>query len=62
MFIGLLGLLLCVDFPETWSSRFFNPDEMKFLQLRVKYANGPIAPDSTFRWSAFWEAVKDWKT
>ncbi|KUJ19133.1 putative high-affinity nicotinic acid transporter [Mollisia scopiformis] len=62
MFIGIIGLWLCVDFPETWSSRFFKADEMKFLQLRVKYANGPIAPDDTFRWSAFWEAVKDWKT
>ncbi|KKY20010.1 putative high-affinity nicotinic acid [Phaeomoniella chlamydospora] len=62
MFFGLVGFWLCVDFPETWSSRFFRPDEMKFLQLRVKYANGPIAPDDTFKWSAFLEAVKDWKT
>ncbi|KAF4633608.1 hypothetical protein G7Y89_g4509 [Cudoniella acicularis] len=62
IFFGILGLWLCVNFPETWSSRFFKPDEMKFLQLRVKYENGAVAPDDTFRWSAFWEAVKDWKT
>ncbi|KAF8861327.1 putative high-affinity nicotinic acid transporter [Acephala macrosclerotiorum] len=51
IFVGLLGLWLCVDFLEAWSSRFFSPDEMN-----------PIAPDDTFRWSAFWVAVKDWKT
>jgi hypothetical protein len=62
IFFGLLGFWLCVDFPESWSSRFFKEDEMKFLQLRVKYQDGPVQPDNTFRWSAFWEAVKDWKT
>jgi MFS family permease len=62
MFFGLLGFWLCVDFPESWSSRLFSADEMRFLQLRVKYKAGPIAPDDTFRWSAFFEAVKDWKT
>ncbi|TVY41297.1 High-affinity nicotinic acid transporter [Lachnellula occidentalis] len=62
MFVGLLGFWLCVDFPESWSSRFFKADEMRFLQLRVKYQDGPVSPDEEFRWSAFWEAVKDWKT
>lgn len=62
VFCGILGLWLCVDFPETWSSSWFSADEMRFLQLRVKYKDGPIPPDSTFRWSAFIEAVKDWKT
>ncbi|KAK5118727.1 hypothetical protein LTR85_007933 [Meristemomyces frigidus] len=62
MFFGLLGLWLCVDFPENWSSRFFAGEDMRYLKLRVKYADGPIPPDDTFRWSAFFEAVKDWKT
>lgn len=62
MFFGLLGLWLCVDFPETWSSSFFKPDEMRFLKLQVKYQDGPTTSDDTFRWSAFWEAVKDLKT
>lgn len=62
MFFGIVGLWLCVDFPENWSSRFFKPDEMRFLQLRVKYQDGPVAPDDSFKWSSFWEAVKDWKT
>ncbi|KAK7433773.1 hypothetical protein CaCOL14_003427 [Colletotrichum acutatum] len=60
--VGCLGLLLCVDFPEKWSSRWFSEDEMKFLKLRVKYRDGPVPPDMTFRWSVFFEAVKDWKT
>ncbi|ETS77178.1 hypothetical protein PFICI_11052 [Pestalotiopsis fici W106-1] len=63
MFSGLLGLWLSADFPETWTSSWFTPDEMRYLQLRVKYKDGPIAPGETFRpWSAFLEAVKDWKT
>ncbi|KAL2879200.1 hypothetical protein SGCOL_005323 [Colletotrichum sp. CLE4] len=60
--VGCLGLLLCVDFPEKWSSRWFSEDEMKYLKLRVKYRDGPVPPDMTFRWSVFFEAVKDWKT
>lgn len=51
-----------MDFPEKWSSRWFNEDEMKYLKLRVKYRDGPVPPDMTFRWSVFFEAVKDWKT
>lgn len=62
IFFGILGLWLCVDFPETWSSRFFKPDEMRFLQLRVKYQNGPVAPDDSFKWGSLWEAIRDWKT
>lgn len=63
IFFGLLGFWLCVDFPESgWKSRWFSDDEMRFLKMRVKYADGPVPPDDTFRWSAFFEAVKDWKT
>lgn len=62
MFFGLLGFWLCPDFPEKWSSRWFGKEEMRYLQLRVKYKDGPIPPDDTFRWSIFFEAVKDWKT
>ena len=61
MFFGLLGFWLCPEFPERWSSNWFKPNEMRYLQLRVKYRDGPIAPDLSFRWSAFIEAVKDWK-
>ena len=61
MFLGLLCFWLLPDFPEKWSSKWFKPEEMRYLQLRVKYKDGPIAPDMTFRWSAFKEAVKDWK-
>jgi hypothetical protein len=60
--VGGLGLLLCVDFPEKWSSRWFSVDEMRYLKLRVKYRDGPVPPDMTFRWSVFLEAIKDWKT
>lgn len=60
--VGLVGFRLCVDFPETWTSRFFTADEMRFLSLRVKYQDGPIPPDDSFRWSAFFDAVSDWKT
>lgn len=35
---------------------------MRYLKLRVKYRDGPVPPDMTFRWSVFFEAVKDWKT
>lgn len=60
---GLLGFWLCVDFPDSsWTSRWFTSDEMRFLKLRVKYADGPIPADDTFRWSALWESMKDWKT
>lgn len=62
IFVGLLGLWLCVDFPERWSSRWFKPEEMQYLRLRVQYKDGPVPPDLTFRWSALWEAIKDWKT
>lgn len=62
MFFGLLGLWLCPDFPEKWGSRWFKSEEMRFLKLRVKYNDGPIPPDDTFRWGVFFEAVKDWKT
>ncbi|KAH8655323.1 putative high-affinity nicotinic acid transporter [Xylariales sp. PMI_506] len=62
MFFGILGFWLCPDFPEKWGSRWFGKEEMRYLQLRVKYKDGPVAPDATFRWSAFIEAVKDWKT
>ncbi|KAH9886820.1 putative high-affinity nicotinic acid transporter [Xylariomycetidae sp. FL2044] len=62
IFFGLLGFWLCPDFPERWSSSWFKPDEMKYLQLRIKYKDGPAPPDYTFKWSTFWEAVKDWKT
>ncbi|KAM0755164.1 putative high-affinity nicotinic acid transporter [Meredithblackwellia eburnea MCA 4105] len=59
---GLVGFFTCVDFPGRWSSRFFTPDEMQYLSQRVKYQSGPVAPDEEFRWSALWEAMKDWKT
>ncbi|QKX52948.1 uncharacterized protein TRUGW13939_00019 [Talaromyces rugulosus] len=62
IFFGLIGLWLCPDFPERWASSWFSADEKTFLRLRVKYKDGPIPPDDTFRWSAFIEAVKDWKT
>lgn len=62
MFFGLLGFWLCPDFPEKWGSRWFEKDEMRYLQLRVKYKDGPVPPDDTFHWGALKEAIKDWKT
>ncbi|CAG8978793.1 hypothetical protein HYALB_00011058 [Hymenoscyphus albidus] len=59
---GLIGLRFCVDFPERWSSRLFREDEMRFLQLRVKYQDGPVAPDDEFKGGCLWEAMRDWKT
>lgn len=35
---------------------------MHYLQLRVKYKDGPVPPDNTFHWGALKEAIKDWKT
>lgn len=60
--IGLVGFRLCPDFPETRVSSWFNDEEKAYLRLRVRYKDGPVPPDDSFRWSAFLEAVKDWKT
>jgi hypothetical protein len=61
--MGLLGFLICPDLPGSWKPRFFSADEIRYLEYRVKYKDGPVPPSTTVLDRAnIIAAFKDWKT
>lgn len=62
--MGILCVFLLIDTPSL-SSRWLEPDEIRFLELR-QYARAiatsdPMAKTKHAQWSALWSVVFDWK-
>lgn len=71
IFAGLVCFVLLPQFPHQYAaagegkgkgSRWLEPDELEYAQLRVKYCNGPDAPTYVFRWRDVLAAARDRKT